>query len=144
MAGAMSAVLESATATAENRRNAQFNESDIMAKFRDRMVRDIAKNGNPDHALTVGRMLNEVLATTAAGREKIRDENSLKTIVATALIAANKNVPDEFKSNIPKVAFANPETDVETDEVKTDSVVTDAKPEQEERQPRRGRPARAA
>lgn len=132
MVTAMSKVTDAATETADNRRNAAFDESRSAANFRDAHVKRIAGSGAEnaaEHALQVGITLNTVIPDPS----KRKDESALKSMIAGAMIAAKREVPEEYKQHLPKVNLAG---DIQPEENKPEP---EKEPKIVQEVPRRGR-----
>lgn len=108
---AMGAISEAATKTANQRRDAEFNESDAAVRFMVNHVKKIAgsgKEGAAEHAFQVGVTLNSIIPD--GGKRK--SENDLKTIIAGALIANDQPLSEEYRKALPTVPGIVPEPEV--------------------------------
>ena len=140
MVTAMAKVSEAATESADNRRNAQFDESRAAANFRDAHVKKIAGSGQEnaaEHALQVGRTLNTVIPDPA----KRKSDEQLMSMIAGALIAAKREVPEEYRKHLPTVNTTpteNQETPPDAENEQKDAIVKEGEPvEQVQRRGRR-------
>ncbi len=104
MVTAMSKISEAATAAGDARRTAQFDESRSAANFRDAQVKRIAGSDMEnavEHALHVGLALNTPVIIPDPAKRITEDK--LKSMIAGALIAAKREVPEEYRKHLPTV-----------------------------------------